>query len=166
MATDRRGLFSAEEEVQFAAEVVAKRKDLRAVGQALGRSTGDCVLYYYAHFKQGRRGEYERLKRAMHGWDMGDDMSEIDDNQDDDDDGEGRAVAEDPPSPSIVAQRLSTSSSSAKRKRGEGWSADEDQFIRQWVRQNGAQRWGDAAAALAFATGKPQRTHKACRQRW
>ena len=125
MATDRRGLFSAEEEVQFAAEVVAKRKDLRAVGRALGRSTGDCVLYYYAHFKQGRRAEYERLKRPMHGGDMGEDITgESDDDQDDDDEDEDEdededdndedddeeedndEEAEDPPSASLVAQRL------------------------------------------------------------
>ena len=115
MATDRRGLFSAEEEVQFAAEVVAKRKDLRAVGQALGRSTGDCVLYYYAHFKQGRRAEYEHLKRTMHGWDVGGDIGEDDsddvfdsdeDEDDDEDDDVEEPRAESPPSPSIVAQRL------------------------------------------------------------
>ena len=64
---ERRGqLFNNEEQSRFAAEVMARKKDLRAVGKAIGRSTGDCILYYYAYFKHGRRGEYKRLKRFMH----------------------------------------------------------------------------------------------------
>jgi hypothetical protein len=57
--------FSVQEQARFAVEVVAQKKDRWLVGKALGRSTKDCVLYYYAHFKHGRKPQYRRLKGAM-----------------------------------------------------------------------------------------------------
>ena len=85
--------FSAWEQARFAVEVVAQKKDLRLVGKALGRSTKDCVLYYYLHFKHGRKVEYRRLKSAMR--EVQHEQNYDDDDDDDDDDLHGDEDSDD-----------------------------------------------------------------------
>ena len=58
-------IFSAEEQARFAVAVVEMKKDLHAVGQAMQRSTADCVLYYYSQFKKRHIGAYKKLKLVL-----------------------------------------------------------------------------------------------------
>ena len=92
--------FNAKEKARFAAEVVAHRKDLRKVGQALRRSTGDCVLYYYVHFKKGCGAEYGHLKRTMHDGNMEEEYSN--DAFENDDAKHDHGKRDEEPLPSIV----------------------------------------------------------------